>query len=127
MLNILLAGKNPQGLSALAASLNKEDGIRLMTATSAQEAWGILGNCRMDVVVMDEHLADGDSLAFVKELVKQQPLINCAMVSSLAAKDFHEATEGLGVFMQLPVNPEAEEAARMLQLLQSIGALMAKP
>ncbi len=124
MLNILLAGKSPQGLAALNAALKKEEGIRIMTAVSAQEAWGILGNCKMDVVVTDEKLADGDSLAFVKELVKQQPLINCAMVSTLDAKDFHEATEGLGVFMQLPVKPGADEAGKMLQLLQSIGALM---
>lgn len=126
MLNILLAGKNPEGLAALAAALKKEEGIRIMTAVSTQEAWGVLGNARMDVVVVDEQLADGDALPFVKEVVKQQPLINCAMVSTLDAKAFHEVTEGLGVFMQLPVRPGAEEAGKMLQLLQSIGALMAK-
>ncbi len=126
MLSILLAGKDPDGLASLAAALKKEEGIRVSMAASAREAWGILGNCRVDVVAVDEQLADGESLAFVKELVKQQPLINCAMVSTLDGKDFHEATEGLGLFMQLPVNPGAEEAATMLQLLQSIGALMAR-
>lgn len=126
MLSILLVGKNPDGLSELSAALKKEEGIRLSRAASAQEAWGILGNCRVDVVVMDEQLADGEVLPFVKQLVKQQPLINCAMVSTLAAKDFHEATEGLGVFMQLPVYPGHAEAEKMLQLLQSIGALMAQ-
>ncbi len=126
MLNIVLAGKDPEGLAAFAAALKKEEGIRIVTALTTQEAWGILGNCKVDVVVMDEQLADVDSLAFVKELVQQQPLINCAMVSTLDSKDFHEMTEGLGVFMQLPVQPGAAEAGRMLQLLQTIGALMAK-
>lgn len=126
MLNILLAGKNPQGLAPLASALKKEEGIRIVTTVSAEEAWGIVGNCRMDVVVIDEQLTDVDSLAFAKKLVKQQPLINCAMVSTLDAKDFHELTEGLGIFMQLPVKPGAEEADRMLHLLQKIGTLMTK-
>ena len=126
MLSILLAGKKPDGLADLSAALKKEEGIRVSKAVSGQEAWGILGNCPVDVVVIDEQLTDGEALPFIKELVKQQPLINCAMVSNLAAKDFHEETEGLGVFMQLPVHPGSEEAKKMLQLLQSIGALMAK-
>ena len=46
------------------------------------------------------------------------------MVSTLPAEEFHEVTEGLGVFMQLPVNPGAEEAAKMMQLLESINVLM---
>lgn len=127
MLSILLAGKNPFGLADLSAAFNKEEGIRVNGAVSAQEAWGILDNYRVDVVVMDEQLADTEVLPFVKELVRQQPLINCAMVSTLAADDFHQATEGLGIFMQLPVNPGGKEAAKMLQVLRSIGALMANP
>ena len=126
MLSILLIGKNPDGLAELAAALKKEEGIRVTKAVSAQEAWGILGNCRVDAVVIDENLADEEALPFVKQLVKQQPLINCAMVSTLAAKDFHEVTEGLGVLMQLPVNPGVQEVAQMLQILQSIGALLAQ-
>ncbi len=130
MLSILLVGKNSDGLADgladLSAALTQEEGIRVSRAASGEEAWGILGNSPVDVVVMDEQLADGEPLPFVKQVVKQHPLINCAMVSTLAAKDFHEVTEGLGVFMQLPAHPGAEEAAKMLQLLQSIGALMAK-
>lgn len=124
MLNILLVGKNNDGFQGFDAALGKEEGLRVHRAGSAKEAWGLLGNCRVDVVVMDEQLTDGEALPFVKQLVKQQPLINCAMVSSLAPKDFHEETEGLGVFMQLPVNPGAGEAEKMLQILQTIGALM---
>jgi YesN/AraC family two-component response regulator len=95
-------------------------------ASSGKEAWDILGKSKVDVVVTDEKLADGDSLPFIKDLTKRQPLINCAMVSSLSSEDFHEATEGLGVFMQLPVDPGAEEAVKMMELLESISALLGK-
>ena len=126
MLSILLVGKNPEALASLADQLSQRDGIAVSRASSGKEAWDILGKNSVDVVVTDEKLVDGDSLPFIKDLTKQQPLINCAMVSSLSPEDFHEATEGLGVFMQLPVDPGAEEAMKMMQLLESINALLAK-
>lgn len=125
MLNILLVGKDPVSLEDFAAELSRREGLRVSRAASEKEAWGLLGSYKVDVVVTDEKLDEGSALPFVNDLTKQQPLINCAMVSDLAPKDFHEATEGLGVFMQLPVNPGAEEAAKMVQLLESIDALMA--
>lgn len=124
MLSILLVGKDPHALARFATELSQKEGNTVRRAASANEAWRILRNFRVDVVVVDERLADGDALPFVLELTKKYPLINCAMVSTLAPKDFHEATEGLGVFMQLPVDPGAEEAAKLVQLLKSIDALM---
>ena len=68
---------------------------------------------------------DDDLVAIVQELMREHPLINCAMVSSLSPEDFHELTEGLGLFMQLPLHPGAEEAKKVIQFLDSISALMA--
>jgi DNA-binding NtrC family response regulator len=124
MLNILLVGKDPVSLTDFSAELSRKEGVRVNRAISAKEAWGVLGNYRVDVVVTDTELGDGSALPFIHELTKQQPLINCAMVSSLAPKDFHEATEGLGVFMQLPVDPGAEDAVKMVHFLESIDALL---
>jgi DNA-binding response OmpR family regulator len=124
MLNILLVGKNPEALASLADRLSQSDGIAVSRASSGKEAWDLLGKSKIDVVVTDEKLADGDALPFIKDLTRQQPLINCAMVSSLSPEDFHEETEGLGVFMQLPVNPGAEDAVKMMQLLESISVLL---
>jgi DNA-binding response OmpR family regulator len=126
MLSILLVGKNPEALANFADQLSQREGIAVSRAISGKVVWDILRKSKVDVVITDEKLADGDSLPFVKDLTKQQPLINCAMVSSLSPEDFHEATEGLGVFMQLPVDPGAEEAMKMMQLLESINALLAK-
>lgn len=127
MLSILLVGKNPEPLANFADQLSRREGIAVSRADSGKAGWDILEKNKIDVIVTDEVLADGDSLPFIKDLTKRQPLINCAMVSSLSPEDFHEATEGLGVFMQLPVNPGAEEAVKMMQLLESISALLASP
>lgn len=126
MLSILLVGKSSESLADFADQLSRKEGIEVSRARSGKEVWDILGKSKIDVVVTDEKLADGDSLPFIKDLTKQQPLINCAMVSSLSPEDFHEETEGLGVFMQLPVDPGAEEVVKMMQLLESINALLAK-
>jgi hypothetical protein len=42
-------------------------------------------------------------LKFVEKLVLTNPMINCAAVSSLSSKDFHAASEGLGILMPMPV------------------------
>jgi len=124
MLKILLVGKDPMSVADFADELSRKEGISVSRASSEKEAWELLRQCRIDVVVTDEKLEEGSPLPFVRELTRQQPLINCAMVSSLAPKRFHEVTEGFGVFMQLPCNPGVKEAAKMLQLLESIDALM---
>jgi hypothetical protein len=47
-------------------------------------------------------------------------MINCAAISSLSHKDFHEASEGLGVLMQLPESPGRDDAAKLLEHLKTI-------
>jgi DNA-binding NarL/FixJ family response regulator len=124
MLSVLLVGKNPDSLAGFADELSRRQDTKVRRVTSGKDAWEFLGNNRGDVVVTDQELADGLALTFVHELTRRYPLINCAMVSSLSPKDFHEATEGLGVFMQLPADPGVEEAAKMVRLLESIDALL---
>lgn len=124
MLSVLLVGKEPAAWGDFAAELSRNEGIKVSSASSGLQAWDFLGGNKVDVVVADEELADGTGLSFVHELTKRRPLINCAMVSTLEPKKFHEVTEGLGIFIQLPVSPATEEAVKMLQLLKSIDALM---
>jgi chemotaxis response regulator CheB len=124
MLNILLVGKDPVSLAVFAGELSKNDAIMVSRAGSGKEAWDILDRCKVDVVVVDKELADEDALSFVQKLIKRKPLINYAMVSTLSPKDFHEVTEGLGIFMQLPADPGPEDAVKMIQMLKSIDTLM---
>ena len=79
---------------------------------------------QIDVVIVDEQLDDMSGIAFVKQLVKINPLVNTAIVGTLADHDFHEATEGLGVLMQLPADPGEKEARTLLGILEKIGVLL---
>ena len=73
-----------------------------------------------DLVVADEKLGDMTGLEFIRGVVAKNPMVNCAAVSSLMPEDFHEASEGLGILMQLPVRPGQEYAEKLLAHLKSI-------
>lgn len=78
----------------------------------------------MDMVIVDEQLDDMSGIDFVKQLVMVNPLVNTAIVGELPKKDFHEATEGLGVLMQLPRHPQERDAEDLLDLLAKISGLL---
>lgn len=124
MSNILVVNKESASLADFTAELLKTKGLNVVQATAGEEALTLIDEGKAEVVVAGDELADGLALDFVKKLMKNHPLVNCAMVSSLSPDDFHEATEGLGLFMQLSERPGAEEAKQMLDLLNSIHVLM---
>lgn len=124
MTNILLVSRESASLADLAEELSKSKRFKVAQVKSGEEALCLAGENRVEAVIAAEILADGPALPFVKELMKKYPLINCAMVSSLSPEEYHELTEGLGLFMQLSVNPGAEEASRMIQFLDFISVLM---
>ena len=75
-------------------------------------------------MIVDEQLDDMSGIEFVKQLVKVNPLANTAIVGSLEDEAFHEATEGLGVLMQLPAHPDEKDGEALLAVLAKIAILM---
>ena len=125
MSRILIVAAQPATFADFAACLEKKDGVEVLFAVSGEEALAIAGAKTVNTLVADATLADGPGLTFVRKFTKVQPLANCALVSSLSPDDFHEATEGLGVFLQLPSAPGAADAENMLQILKKIEVLLA--
>jgi two-component SAPR family response regulator len=76
-----------------------------------------------DLVVAAEQLDDMNGLEFAKKLVIQNPMVNCALVSSLSEGDFHEASEGLGILAKLPPDPGEPEAVDLLKKIRAIKGL----
>lgn len=125
MTHILLVTKEDSEFGVFGAQLEKDKKNVIYRTGSGSGAMAIICKEKFDVIVAAEKLSDCDGLTFIKEIAKTMPLINCAIVSPLPYDEFHEKTEGLGVFMQLPVNPGAEEATKMMRLLESINVLLA--
>lgn len=120
MITILLISTSNNTLSGLASGLKRYDEIELFQADSGQKALGMISGKNFDLVVADENIADMTGLEFAEKLVTVNPITNCAVVSHLSAEDFHEASEGLGVLMQLPVQPDEKQAQGLVSYLKKV-------
>ncbi|MBT8334704.1 MAG: response regulator [Desulfobacterales bacterium] len=119
-LQILLVSRDRSSFNTFMLTLQDEKHIGMTFVESAKQAMHTLETTRVDVAIVSIELADMSGLQFVKQLVAQHPFVNCALVSPLYSHEFHEQTEGLGVFMQLPVNPGREAALEMIEHLDRI-------
>jgi len=126
MLNILLVSRDRPSMSALKAGLEEND-VRTAWADSGSYALSIIAERDFDLVVTDENLGDMTGLKFIKTVIGVKPMVNCAAVSALLPEDFHEASEGLGILMQLPANPGHEYAEELLEHLKKILNIAVEP
>ena len=121
---VLLVTQDSARFSALVEGLRRQQEVELVRAATRAVGLTQLKGKKIDLVIVDEQLDDMSGIAFVKQLVKINPLVNTAIISALTKQEFHEATEGLGVLMQLPVQPQETSAEALLAILEKIGALL---
>ena len=112
-LNLLLISKNKQRFAHLEKALAESGQHCAVWCSRPEEVYQAIAAGTVDGVIVDEVIEGGTGLEFIRELIPRHPFINCALVSSLYASEFHEATEGCGIFMQLPVHPGVEEAVKI--------------
>jgi len=123
-IDILLVSRDESSLAEMLSVLAEQRSFHVSMLSSSQQAWAHFQNNHVDVAVVSEELEDCSGLVFVKELVSRNPFINCALASSLTENEFHEATEGYGVFMQLPPIPTTQSAHEMIGHLNKIHQLI---
>ncbi len=124
MQTVLFAAKNFSGFSSMVEFLRDEPGVELVPVPSGDAALKVLQEKKIDLLIAAENLEDMSGLACLKLVAQQFPLVYTALCSTLSPEDFHESTEGLGVLMQLSLQPGKEESAKMLAQLQKINALL---
>lgn len=126
-MKIMLIANDYSAFDSMAKRLEQEDGVRLAFASSGAVALELMrekGKKAVDLVILGGHLSDMPGIRFVRQLVRINPLVYTAVIGSLPDKDFHEATEGLGVLLQLPRDPKEQHAETLLVSLRKITALM---
>ncbi len=119
MMQILLAGRDLPSRPAFKTAL-EESGARVTCLDSGQQTMDAVSEKSFDLLVTDETLADMSGLELIESVTISQPMLNCAAVSSLSKEDYHEASEGLGILMQLPTAPGRKEADALMQHLNKI-------
>lgn len=126
MITILLISEGNDSLSGLASGLRQYNEIEIVRAESFQKAFDMISGKTFDLAVVDENIAGMTGLEFAKKLVSVDPITNCAVASPLSPKDFHEASEGLGVLMQLPIRSDEKQAEALLKRLKEVLDLRPK-
>jgi len=119
IIKILLVSRDKASMSAFKAGL-EENQVQTAWAESGSNAIAKIAEGSFDLVVTDEDLSDMTGLEFIEKVISKKPMVNCAAVTSLLPADFHEASEGLGILMQLPVSPGQEQAEKLLSQLKTI-------
>jgi CheY-like chemotaxis protein len=89
-------------------------------AGSGREVLDVIADTSVDLVIADEDLGDMNGLELVKRMVATNPMINCALVSALPPEAYHDASEGLGILMQLPSPPGKAEAKQLMEHLDKV-------
>jgi DNA-binding NarL/FixJ family response regulator len=125
MIRLLLVTPYRKSLFELASALEKNDDVELTWTEAGQIALDMLSETSVDLVVADKELGDMTGLEFAEKLLRVNPMINSAVLSSLPSDEFHEASEGLGIFAQLPLRPAKGDAEKLLKRLKKLKDLTA--
>ncbi len=124
MIDVLLIGGKNATLTELSRLLNLQEGVAVTEVSSEEKAMEIASRNEHQLVIVDEKTNKNSGIEFTKQLIATNPLLNCAIVSSLGEEDFHESTEGLGVLSSIPKTPAPEDVERLLTLLKRILGLL---
>jgi DNA-binding NtrC family response regulator len=119
MVNILIATPDKNSLLEFSRGFGNND-IEVTWVKGCAEVELEIAENKFDLLIVDEILSDIKGLECIKKIVMENPFLNTAAISSLSAKDFHEASEGLGVLMEIPTNPGAEHGEKLLDYLNNI-------
>jgi CheY-like chemotaxis protein len=126
-MRILLIGNEWSVFDDMARRLEQEDDVRLLFVGSGAAGLEQLrekGKKAVDLVIVGGHLSDMAGIRYIRQMVRINPLANTALVGSLPHETFQEATEGLGVLMQLPPHPGEQDAEKLLEILRKITGMI---
>jgi CheY-like chemotaxis protein len=125
MIRLLLVTPYRKSLFEMASAMDKYDGVELTWTESGQKALAKLSESSVDLVITDKEVGDMTGIEFAEKLLRVNAMINCAVLNSLPSDEFHEASEGLGVFAQLPLHPSKDDAENLLKRLKNLKDLTA--
>ena len=125
MTRLLFVTPDRSAFADLSSEIKKQGGT-VHWAASGDQALKTIGEQTVDLVVTNERLGDMTGLELIRRLVAVNPMINSAAVSSLSKEAYHEASEGLGILMQLPSKPGRADGQRLMAHLNQILGLASR-
>ncbi len=115
--SIVYVGKTPRAafVQALRAA-----GRDVRETATLEEARALLKNDAPALMVLDVALPAAALREAVIALLMIDARTHCAVVTDMDTEAFHDAMEGLGILMPLPVACGAEDAALLLKTLDGM-------
>lgn len=127
MINAVIAVTDRQAFTPLARELGRYP-VEIRWTDTGNAALDILSQAMdqgktIDLVITDDTLSDMSGRDLVEQVIMKSPVTGCAAASALSSERFHEAYEGLGVLMQLPLTPDAESGRTLVAILKKLNIL----
>ena len=119
MIRILLSGRDLVSRLVFKSALDESD-TQTTCVDSGRETLSAISENEFDLVIADENLGDMTGFELIESVISRQPMLNCALVSSLSPVEFHQAAEGLGILKQLSIDPGQKEVQQLLEQLKKI-------
>jgi DNA-binding NtrC family response regulator len=117
MPRILLVADQVEPLEELAQTLSAEKEFEVLWAHDSKAALESVTAHSPALVVVDASIGGNSGLDLIQRLIGVDAFIQTAAVSPLSHDEFHEASEGLGIMVQLPPKPNRADALKLLQTL----------
>lgn len=124
MIQVIVISSDSSTLSRLEKTLKNDPNVRLEKAFTRWKALDLLAENNFDLAFIDEFVGNQAGFEFIEELVVSNPFMNFVLISSLAAEQFHEQTEGLGVMAQLNPVPSERDIQQVIRQYQKIVSLV---
>lgn len=116
---VVLASSSSENMMQIENELRNSLETEIYWADTADAVMAKIRTASVQLVVVDERLIDSAGIDVVRMVAAGAPFVTCALVSNMAADEFHEQTEGLGVLMQLPAPIDQEAAVKFCSTLQT--------
>ena len=114
---IIVATLRPKKIDEFLTALAEASQEEILIETSGADTIKQVKVTTPKLVVVDGGLPDFEPLKLVMEIIKISAMTNTAVVTSMTAEDFHEASEGYGVLVGLPINPGKTDGVELVELL----------
>ncbi len=96
---------------------------KICRVTSGAGALSLLLQDPMDLMIINETLSDMTARQLIEQVIKENSMVNCAVISDRSPEDFHAYYEGLGVLMQFSKIPDETDLGRLFEHVDHILSL----
>ncbi len=123
MYTLLLVSPRMGDLSDFTATISAQPDITLHQVHSREDALRMVREQTPHLVIIDQEITDKKPLDLVMELLAINAMINTAMITSMAAGEWHEKSEGLGMMPPISDPPTEKDALALLEAFREMPGL----